>query len=364
MDAPKIQREIASLKKKVLQLSREVDSLKGLLRNDGNPVERMLRMRGLRIFRENPTDQLFFPAELPSSRKDLFYQSMKKYSFRLLLRDIIKHQERFRVRDLTRYCSPSVARHYTDLLVRLGMIVELHGHGPRHPSSRPSGATSPDKPRDRPSHAGAFIHWQSPWLSAAGVKLSARKAGHPADSSMRSGKGAYRTAVLPLPSFGPTLEWFVAEMFKREFASSALYRVKLKGVASGGDYDVVASWNRRLVYVETKSSPPRGVEQAEVSTFFDRMEALQPEVAIFFNDTQLRMKDKLVVMFEEELERRFRRGSEPARAVERLVAELFHVENRIFIVNSKRDAVENFSLCLNHYLRYGENDKLSGLRIG
>jgi len=43
------------------------------------------------------------------------------------------------------------------------LIVEPHGHSPWHPSSRPSGATSPDECRD------AFIHGQSPWLSAAGV---------------------------------------------------------------------------------------------------------------------------------------------------------------------------------------------------
>ena len=42
--------------------------------------------------------------------------------------------------------------------------VEPHEHSPWHPSSRPSGATS------RPN-AGAFIHGQSPWLSAAGVNM-------------------------------------------------------------------------------------------------------------------------------------------------------------------------------------------------
>ena len=43
--------------------------------------------------------------------------------------------------------------------------MEPHGHSPWHPSSRPSGATS------RPN-AGAFIHGQSPWLSAAGVNIN------------------------------------------------------------------------------------------------------------------------------------------------------------------------------------------------
>ena len=85
------------------------------------------------------------------------------------------------------------------------------------------------------------------------------------------GKKGYRTRVSPLYSFGPTLEWFIAEMFKEEFASPAIYGVSVKKTPSGGDYDVIASWNRRLVYVEVKSSPPKGVESSEISTFFSRI---------------------------------------------------------------------------------------------
>jgi len=166
--------------------------------------------------------------------------------------------------------------------------------------------------------------------------------------------GGYQTRVSPLYSFGPTLEWFVAEMFKREFASPALYGVSIKETLSGGDFDVIASWNRRLVYVEVKSSPPRGIEQNEIVTFFSRIDELLPEVAILFNDTQLRMKDKLVVMFEEELKRRYGEKSKTLHPVNRLVDELFHVRNRIFIINSKKDIFENFSICLGHYLRYAD----------
>jgi Holliday junction resolvase-like predicted endonuclease len=142
-------------------------------------------------------------------------------------------------------------------------------------------------------------------------------------------------------------------MFKREFASPALYGVSMKNTPSGGDYDVIASWNQRLVYVEVKSSPPKGVEQSEISAFFSRMNDLLPEVAILFNDTQLRMRDKLVAMFEEELERRYGKEAKTLYPVERLVEELFHVQNHIFIVNSKKDVIENFQICLKHYLRHG-----------
>jgi hypothetical protein len=284
-------REIQSLKKKVRSLTKEIDSIKAASTEKLSPVEKTLKMRGIKVFRKNPTDRLFFPADFSPLHKARFYEMMKKYSFRLILRDMIKYQDGFGIQDLTHYCSSRVARGYCNLLCEMGAIV-------------------------------------------------------------RNGRGRYRTRVSPLYSFGPTLEWFIAEVFRREFASSAIYGVSVKNTPSGGDYDVMTSWNLRLVYVEVKSSPPKGIEQNEISTFFSRMDDILPEVAFLFNDTQLRMKDKLVVMFEEELERRHGRRSKTLYPVERLIEELFHVQNRIFIVNSKKDVVENFRYCLKHYLRH------------
>jgi hypothetical protein len=283
-------REIRSLKKKVQKLTLEFETIKAASLEEPLPVEQRLRMRGIKVFRKNPTDRLFFPPDLSLFYKTKFYEMMKKYSFRLVLRDMIKYQDRFRIQELTHYCSSKVVRGYCNFLCQIGAIVE-------------------------------------------------------------DGRGRYRTRVSPLYSFGPTLEWFVAEMFKREFSSPAIYGVSVKNTPSGGDYDVIASWNERLIYVEVKSSPPKGVEQNEISTFFSRMDDILPDVTFLFNDTQLRMKDKLVVMFEEELERRHGRDSKTLYPVERLIGELFHVQSHIFIVNSKKDVVENFQICLKHYLR-------------
>jgi len=292
MDTDKTLQELRSLKRKVRQLSKELQSLKALSLEDPSNVETMLKMRGIRIFRKNPTDRLFFPADLPGSSKIQFYEMMKKYSFRLVLRDVIKHQDRFSIQDLTHYCSSKVVKDYCNLLCEMGVIIK--------------------KERE--------------W---------------------------YQTRATSLYSFGPTLEWFIAEMFKEEFASPAIYGVKAKKTRSGGDFDVIASWNRRLVYVEVKSSPPKGIELSEISAFFSRIDELLPEIAILFNDTQLRMKDKLVVMFEEELERRYGRESRKLYIVERLVEELFHVGHRIFIVNSRKDIMENFQICLRDHIQYG-----------
>ncbi len=287
-------REIQSLKKKVRSLTQEIESIRAASAEDPSPVERMLRARGIKVFHKNPVSRLFFPADLSPFYKNRFYEMMKKYSFRLVLRDMIKSQEGFHVRDLTHYCSSRVVQGYCNLLQEMGVIT-------------------------------------------------------------KSGRGKYRTCVSPLYSFGPTLEWFIAEVFKREFSSAAIYGVRVKKTPSGGDYDVIACWNQRLVYVEVKSSPPKGVELNEISSFFSRMNDLLPDVALLFNDTQLRMKDKLVVMFEEELQKRYGGKSKILYPVERLFEELFHVRNQIFIVNSKKDVVENFRTCLKHYLRSVRN---------
>lgn len=286
--------QLRSLKREVQRLSQEIELIKTAAVKDPYAVENLLKMRGLKILRKNPADHLFFSSKLSLPHRSHFYEMMRKYSFRLVLRDIIKHQTLFRVEDLTHYCSPAVAQDYCDILHQFGMIKKTRN-------------------------------------------------------------GGYQTRLSPLYSFGPTLEWFVAEMLKREFASPALYGVSVKGTISGGDYDVITSWNRRLVYVEAKSSPPKGIEQNEIAAFFSRINELLPEVAILFNDTQLRMKDKLVVMFEEELKRRYGKRSRTIYPVNRLVEELFHVQNRIFIINSRKDILENFSICLRHYLRHADH---------
>ncbi len=284
---------IESLKNEVRALSQEIESIKTAICPDSFSPEHLLKTRGLEVFRKNPSERLFFPSTLSSIQRTRFYKLMERYSFRLTVRDMIKNQDRFGVDDLVRYCSPHAVQAYCSQLCEMGVLVAIR-------------------------------------------------------------KGVYRTTVSPLYSFGPTLEWFVAEMFERAFASSAIYGVRLRRAPSGGDYDVLASWNRRLVYVEVKSSPPKGIEAREISTFFSRIDDLVPEVSLLFNDTQLRMKDKLVLLFEEEIEKRCGKDARRLYPVERLKDELFHVRNRIFILNSRKNVAENFRICLIHYLRHAE----------
>jgi hypothetical protein len=284
------------LRREVKRLGRELEAIRNeLLALRKNlpidiPVRNILKERGLRVYRQNPTEKLLLPTEISPGMKTRFYELLKRYSFRLFLRDMTKKSQGFQIGDLIRYVSPEVAGHYIEFLLSAGSIEEI-------------------------------------------------------------GRGKFRIQNSSINSFGPTLEWFVAEMFKREFASPAIYGAHFKNTKSGGDFDVIARWGRRLVYVEVKSSPPKGIELNEVSAFFSRIDDLIPDVALFFNDTQLRMRDKLVVLFQEEIENRYGPHADQTHPVMRLCDELFHVHDRIFIVNSRKDVVINFGTCLNHFLR-------------
>ena len=106
-----------------------------------------------------------------------------------------------------------------------------------------------------------------------------------------------------------------------------------------------------LVYIETKSSPPKHVEQRDIRAFFNRLEVRAPDLAIYLEDTQLHMKDKIAAMFEKELRRRFDSSWRKRYPLNRLGREIFGIEDRLFIANSAPDLIANLDFCLGRYLR-------------
>jgi len=296
MDLKALQEALSELQEEVKGLRAKIARLEreGGAREGG--LQGALKARGLKVHRQDPDDDLIFSPEASPQERTSLYELLRHYSFRLFLRDVISAQDAFRAEELVRYCSLQTAQRYCATLCAL-RIAEPVGGGAFHLVNR------------------------SPY------------------------------------SFGPTLEWFIAQMFQREFASPSTYGVRFKETPSGGDYDVVALWDRWMVYVEIKSSPPRGIERGEIGSFLARITDLLPDIAVLFNDTQLRMKDKIVLMFEEELSERY--GTTSVRfPVERLVDELFHINHRIYIVNSKREIAANFALCLRDFLYRQRADEL------
>ena len=246
------------------------------------PLNVLLKRRGFKIFRQNPKEDLLLP---PDEFLDDYYRMLYRYSFRLFLRDVIKHQDFFRLEQVTRYATADVTADYLRYILSVRIVTETED----------------------------------------GYQLSRR----------------------PVKSFGETLEWYMAEIFKREFCSESIWGVKFKRPRIGGDYDVLGKLDGSIVYIEVKSSPPRQVYDAEISAFFDRVSDLLPEIAVFFMDTELRMKDKIVPMFEAELSRRY----DLPPVVARMEKELFQIENRIFIINAKDSIISNLEKVLHRYFR-------------
>jgi hypothetical protein len=282
--------EIQSLRDEVRRLRKRLSELTPSL-------DTLLRRRGFRIYKKEPSDDLVIPSKRFISD---YYEMLKRYSFRLFLRDVIKHQNSFTKEQVTRYATSDVTESYIDFLLSKKIIEPVT-------------------------------------------------------------KYEFRLKKRPIKSFGETLEWFVCEILKREFSVEATWGVKFKRPKVGGDYDLIAKIDGSILYMEIKSSPPKQIYQSEIAGFFDRVFDLSPEIAIFFMDTELRMKDKIVPMFEEELKNRFfMRGPvgetlSPPRIetaqVLRLEKELFHVWNKIFIVNAKDSIINNIEKVLSSYFR-------------
>jgi hypothetical protein len=115
----------------------------------------------------------------------------------------------------------------------------------------------------------------------------------------------------------------------------------------GGDYDLIAKVDGAILYMEIKSSPPKQIYLNEISAFYDRVFDLSPEISIFFVDTELRMKDKIVPMFDEELKKRY---VDPPKVV-RMEKELFQTGDKIFIINAKDSIAANMEKVLSRYFR-------------
>ena len=291
------QDELLRLQEAIVGLRERIDRLEREILTGDRALQQAIKARGMQIHCDNPEDKLLFTAEASPEERTTLYHLLRHYSFRLLLRDAIKKKDAFREEDLVRYCSLEVARHYIVALRDLKLVEDL-------------------------------------------------------------GTGVFRLVQRSLSSFGPTLEWFVAQMFQREFASPAIYGVRFKETSSGGDYDVIARWEGKLVYVEIKSSPPRGIERSEIRSFFARLTDLLPDIAFFFVDTHLRMLDKIVPMFQEAIEEQDGQRRDDLFPVRRVADELFHINHRLYIVNTKKDAVDNVNRCLIDFLAYNRAELL------
>ena len=85
------------------------------------PLDVLLKRRGFRIFKQAPSGDLLQPAK---EFLDDYYRMLHRYSFRLFIRDIIKHQDFFRTENVTRYATAGVTAEYLRYILSIGLITE------------------------------------------------------------------------------------------------------------------------------------------------------------------------------------------------------------------------------------------------
>lgn len=246
-------------------------------------VSDTLRRRGLVLKRLNPPERLLWGAAWSAELEADLYTQLKRNSFRIFLRDLIARGPA-RKEELARFCSPATVARYLAFLQNRGLVED--------------------------------------------------------------GGGRFRVRQAKVRSFGETLEWLVARILTEEFGAQAAWGVKLSGVRAGGDYDVLARLENALIYVEVKSSPPKHIHEREVAAFLDRVGELAPDLAVFFVDTELRMRDKIVPLFEGTLAKR---ADGTAPPVKRWLEECFHVGEGLLIANAKPSLVGSLGRCLRFF---------------
>jgi len=233
----------------------------------------MLARRGLRPSLARP--DLPFPPDLAGETADRLVDLLGHYAFRLFLRGAIQRGDGFTPADTTTFVKATQAREFAESLVRLGL-------------------------------------------------------------ASASGRDRYRL-VRPADSFGGTLEWYVGRELASWLGFDVATGVKFHARGVGGDLDVVAAAEGKLVYLELKSSPPKHLSEGEVAAFFDRVRLIGPDLTLFVVDTALRLSDKVVPMLAAALARHGTSPPEPRR----LERELWSLRPRLYAVNSKPDLMMN-----------------------
>jgi hypothetical protein len=233
----------------------------------------MLTRRGLRPSLARP--DLPFPSDISAETADALAEHLGHYAFRLFVRGVIHHGEGFTPGETTSYVSADKARRFTETLIDLGLVAAC-------------------------------------------------------------GNDRYRL-MQRVGSFGGTLEWYVGRELRRWLGFDVATGVKFHARGIGGDLDLVAAAEGKLIYVELKSSPPKHLSNGEVGAFFDRVRLVRPDLALFVVDTALRLSDKVVPMLAEELVRR----SESAPAPSRVEKQLWTLGRHLYVVNSSPDLMTN-----------------------
>ncbi len=246
----------------------------------------MLRRQGWYLVQHRPitTDPrvIHFPSEVHAAHPTLLYEAFGETTFRKLLRHIFYHRQGT-LNELRSICSgEQKLSKYLDFMQEQ-LLVELEGET-----------------------------WR---------------------------KGEYYKAI---NNIGSTLEWYIAEWFRTWLQVPARHGVTIKGVADGGDLDVVAFVDGIRVMVECKSGSPSQISETDVQLFFRRAADFNPEIAVLLIDTESRIDQQIDIF------NRLRSGGDPLKPQD-AGKNLYWGARHIYVTNTKPGIGESLSAILRLY---------------
>jgi len=133
-------------------------------------------------------------------------------------------------------------------------------------------------------------------------------------------------------SFGVTLEWFIAYSLEKEYGISSIWKTKLN-IVRGGDFDVIAFLEGKIIYIECKSSPPQNISIEEIKRFIKRLSALKPSAALLYIDTTLKIERNIVNNIIELLK--------PIKSLLKLKEGVYRINSNTYISSSERNLISN-----------------------
>jgi hypothetical protein len=154
--------------------------------------------------------------------------------------------------------------------------------------------------------------------------------------------------IWPASNFGGTLEWYAAHELRRRFGFDVATGVKCHFRSLGGDFDVLAAAEGKLVYVELKSSTPKNLSATEIVAFFDHFYLLRSDVTLNVVDIALRLWDKVLPMLQDEL---CRPRVASAVVPKRIAQLLWALTPHLYAVNGRRDLMANIARSIAEGLR-------------
>ncbi len=135
---------------------------------------------------------------------------------------------------------------------------------------------------------------------------------------------------------GSLLEWLIGKFLSDELRLETLINVRLKGFENGGDIDVISRLETKLIMIECKESPPNNIPFGELKHICARMKKFKPDIFIFAIDTTLSIKRNIIDNLSKICEARFSRLKEG----------VYGAGGYFFIVNAKRDLLQNISFAI------------------